>query len=60
MYDVNIYTNCIDTQRDGFGKVYLFRYNVVIATNILENVMDRRLERNTGEFAKRGEISVRR
>ena len=22
VYDVNIYTNCIDTQRDGFDKVY--------------------------------------
>ena len=24
VYDVNIYTNCIDTQRDGFGKVTTF------------------------------------
>ena len=22
MYDVNIYTNCIDTQQDGFDKVW--------------------------------------
>ena len=24
MYDVNIYTNCIDTQRDGFDKLSTF------------------------------------
>ena len=29
MYDVNIYTNCIDTQGDGFDKVKILWYKYI-------------------------------